>query len=242
MLQRRRAVRAVPLAGVLATVGLLGVVAPPASLTSWTADPGARLRAVGPDAALLDLFAGVAWLAVAWLGLTVGLTALRAVPGRTGAIAAATLRRVSPLLLRRAADSLLALGLVAGGVTGTAGLAAASPTVPATTASTALASPLDRPDESPTPPPPRTVDWPAAPGPPPVGLVATGPTRSADVPEPLVVRRGDTLWGLAERHLGPSADPAAVAAAWPRWHEANRAVIGDDPGLLLPGQQLRPPR
>lgn len=57
----------------------------------------------------------------------------------------------------------------------------------------------------------------------------------------VVVRRGDTLWSIVARHLGPDADPLRVAAAVPHWHSANRAVIGDDPNLLLPGQQLTPP-
>jgi hypothetical protein len=32
-----------------------------------------------------------------------------------------------------------------------------------------------------------------------------------------------------------------IAAAWPRWYAANRAVIGPDPGLIRPGQELMPP-
>ena len=55
------------------------------------------------------------------------------------------------------------------------------------------------------------------------------------------VRPGDTLWGLAARLLGPRASTAQVQAAWPRWHAANRAVIGPDPDLLYPGQTLHPP-
>lgn len=57
----------------------------------------------------------------------------------------------------------------------------------------------------------------------------------------VVVHRGDTLWSIVARRLGPDASDAEVAAAWPAWHQANRAVIGDDPDLLVPGQQLRAP-
>jgi hypothetical protein len=60
-------------------------------------------------------------------------------------------------------------------------------------------------------------------------------------PGEVVVHRGDTLWSVAARHLGPGATDAEVARAWPAWFEANRAVIGDDPDLLRPGQRLRPP-
>lgn len=67
------------------------------------------------------------------------------------------------------------------------------------------------------------------------------PTREPAAATPVVVRRGDTLWAIAARHLGPRATPAAIATAWPRWYAANRTVIGADPDLLLPGQRLTPP-
>lgn len=57
----------------------------------------------------------------------------------------------------------------------------------------------------------------------------------------VVVHRGDSLWSIAAAHLGPDPDDAEVARAWPRWFEANRHVIGDDPDHLLPGQVLRVP-
>jgi hypothetical protein len=56
-----------------------------------------------------------------------------------------------------------------------------------------------------------------------------------------VVRPGDSLWSLAAAELGPTAGDAAVATRWPQWYAANRAVIGPDPDLILPGQVLRIP-
>ena len=56
-----------------------------------------------------------------------------------------------------------------------------------------------------------------------------------------MVRRGDTLWAIARQHLGPGATDAEVAQEWPRWHHANRAVIGPDPDRLLPGMVLQAP-
>ena len=47
------------------------------------------------------------------------------------------------------------------------------------------------------------------------------------------MRRGDSLWDIAARHLGPDASAADVAVEWPRWHHANRDVIGADPDLLI---------
>lgn len=57
----------------------------------------------------------------------------------------------------------------------------------------------------------------------------------------IVVHRGDTLWSIAARHLGPQASDAEIAQAWPRWFDLNRDVIGSDADLILPGQILRVP-
>ncbi|MEJ8668717.1 transglycosylase family protein [Streptomyces sp. MS1.AVA.1] len=42
------------------------------------------------------------------------------------------------------------------------------------------------------------------------------------------VREGDTLSGIADRH----------GTTWRQLHEANKAVIGADPNLIVPGQRL----
>ncbi len=65
--------------------------------------------------------------------------------------------------------------------------------------------------------------------------------RAAEQLADVVVRPGDCLWELARHTLPPGADDAAIAAAWPRWWQANRAVVGADPDLLQPGQRLTPP-
>ncbi|MEH0824781.1 MULTISPECIES: transglycosylase family protein [unclassified Micromonospora] len=46
-----------------------------------------------------------------------------------------------------------------------------------------------------------------------------------------VVRRGDTLSEIAVAQR--------VDGGWRALHERNRAVVGDDPGLIFPGQRLR---
>jgi len=56
-----------------------------------------------------------------------------------------------------------------------------------------------------------------------------------------VVHRGDNLWSIAARHLGPTATTTEISAEWHRWFAANRHVIGDDANLITPGQVLRPP-
>ena len=70
---------------------------------------------------------------------------------------------------------------------------------------------------------------------------APRPGTTRDAPAEVVVRRGDSLWSIAARHLGPDVTDGEIAQAWPAWFEANRGVIGDDPDLLRPGQVLRAP-
>jgi len=88
----------------------------------------------------------------------------------------------------------------------------------------------------------------AAPG----GATAPGgaapPTRSAGTELPghtYVVRTGDSLWRIAERTLSDRGDgtvtSADIARFWPVVYEANRALIGDDPNLIFPGQTLQMP-
>jgi hypothetical protein len=62
-----------------------------------------------------------------------------------------------------------------------------------------------------------------------------------DQSDEIIVRRGDTLWGVAEHHLGTAATNAQIAREWPHWFAANRSVIGNDPDHLVPGERLRPP-
>jgi len=73
---------------------------------------------------------------------------------------------------------------------------------------------------------PVDVDWPSTP-----------PTSA----EPLVVLRGDSLWGIAARHLPGAASSSQIDRAWHRWYAANATVIGPNPDLILPGQILLPP-
>lgn len=213
-----------------------------AGLAGELAHPGA-----GPVDPAVGLAAGVlGWLVLTWL---VGVTALAALAqwsaatdrGRTGAGSGASpllglAERCSPDVARRVAAVLLGAGLAA--AAGASGPALAHGPRPA-----ALAAAVPGASGGPV----RadlagwTPDRPAAPG---AGaghlVVGPPPTGLPDVTE-VVVRRGDTLWGIVARHLGPGSDAAEIAAEWPRWHAANRGEIGPDPDLLRPGQRLRPP-
>ena len=73
-------------------------------------------------------------------------------------------------------------------------------------------------------------------------LLAPTPRPGVAASDTVTVRRGDTLWSLAARHLGPTASDAEIVRAWPLWYATNRTLIGDDPDLIRPGMQLVPPR
>lgn len=60
-------------------------------------------------------------------------------------------------------------------------------------------------------------------------------------PQRVTVRPGDSLWAIAQRHLGPRATDRAIAAEWRRWYAANRACIGPNPDLIHPGMVLHAP-
>ncbi|GAA1106598.1 hypothetical protein GCM10009668_27950 [Nocardioides dubius] len=66
------------------------------------------------------------------------------------------------------------------------------------------------------------------------------PDPAAPPPEAAVtVRGGDTLWRIAARSLPRSATPEQIGQEADRLWRVNRAVIGDDPDLIRPGQELR---
>ncbi|MDR6413820.1 LysM peptidoglycan-binding domain-containing protein [Pseudarthrobacter sulfonivorans] len=112
------------------------------------------------------------------------------------------------------------------------------------------ASQAEGPPNSDTPatdasPPVVRPDWrPSAPVTDP-GLLAAPSIRALQDTPPLAhvvtVLAGDTLWDIAARQLGPTASDVEVALHWPRWYEANKAQIGENPHVLLPGQILKTP-
>ncbi|MDV3220044.1 LysM peptidoglycan-binding domain-containing protein [Intrasporangium sp.] len=194
----------------------------------------------GP-AAVEDIVSGaLAWVSTGlagWLTLSCAVVLLGAVPGAVGVAAARTAGWLTPHLLRRALS--LSLGSLVGIVT--------VPTAPAIADSAphGTADGPDRPAQetgSPVPAPGWLPDAPSRV----MQSDQTGllggtlrPTGTAN--DTVTVQRGDTLWSIAADHLGPRATDAEIAGEWPRWFEANREVIGGNPDLILPGQQLRVP-
>jgi hypothetical protein len=86
----------------------------------------------------------------------------------------------------------------------------------------------------------------ATPGPVPLTatpvVVVPATAAPATVAPRVVVRPGDSLWAIAARHLPAGASDRQVADQWHRIYATNRAVIGDDPDVLHPGQRLEIPR
>jgi nucleoid-associated protein YgaU len=170
-----------------------------------------------------------------WLGLSMTLSALSALPGALGQACRQLAARVAPAVMRKGVAFVLGTTLTAALIPGTAaaglshdarpGVIAAGLTVAAPDASFRFISD-----------PPHVVSTVDAAPPP-----AWSPTRPQPHEETVVVLRGDTLWSIAAHHLGPAARAADIDAEWPRWLAANRDVIGDDADLILPGQLLRRP-
>src|SRR3954470_13108523 len=198
-----------------------------------------------PEHALVTLAGVATWLLLAWLALG----AATVVVGRGTGVVGAAGRRIAEVLLPRVVRDGLAVALGLSVVVGSAGAAAAAPVVrPPVVATSFTAVPsLDRSAPgslqlSPLPavPPPVVAPSATASAAPSVAA-APRPARGGETPTEVVVHRGDCLWSVVARHLGPTATDDEIARAWPAWYAANRAVIGSDPALLLPGQRLLAP-
>lgn len=177
--------------------------------------------------------------------------------GRTGAALRAVADATTPLLLRRLVAAAVGAAVL-GGVSAPA-FAGSRPAPAAAASASGLSWPsTGRASSEPTTTPSSGPTTTSAPGPATssprtstadtsTAETSTAPPRTSQVPATgrttteVVVRSGDTLWSIAARHLPAGSTRAAVAAAWPRWYAANRAVIGSDPDHLRPGQRLVAP-
>ncbi len=205
----------------------------------------------GPDDVVVAVAAtaGTLVAAVLLVGVLTAAAALRAGPALRPPLV--------PALVHRGTAVVLGVTLAAGAPAASPAVDAIDPgwrpTTPITTTTTGQAAapvrsdpatPTDPVEPAPdpgwrptaTPPvPARTVAEPIDP------VLLSGARQPADERVLVTVRRGDTLWDLAARGLGSTASDAEIAAEWPRWYAANRDVVGADPDLLVPGQQLVPP-
>jgi hypothetical protein len=198
------------------------------TLAAVLQDPQGVVDRQGADALAVSVAGVAGWVLLAWLTLAMGLLAVGALPGATGRLAERLSRLVAPAALRR----VLAVGLGVGLATGLG-------------AGVATAGTHHRPRPAPVI---ADLDWPVPAARPATTHSAAAPARASRAPvaaspaATVLVHPGDTLWDIAAARLGTAATDAQISAEWQRWYAVNRAVVGPDPDLLLPGQRLqRPP-
>jgi nucleoid-associated protein YgaU len=166
--------------------------------------PVALAPADGPDGALVRLCAVVGAVATAWLWLVTLVVLVEALGGGRRRV------RGVPAPVRRALLAACGVAVVAGLAT-PAGATTGRQDPPQTAASvvaSAIAG-LPLPDRPHGPAHPRR--------------------------HPLVtVHDGDSLWSIAEEHLG-------AGDRWPEIYALNRSAVGADPDLIRPAQRLRLP-
>src|SRR5450432_66134 len=217
------------------------------------------------DTLLIDAIALIAWVVVAWAVVVVTIELATALPGMFGRQSTRLARIVTPATVRRLAQAAIGFSVLVGPMTpgrtmaaddGSSSPATSTAVVAAPSPSARLLVPLvpQVPLDRPSAQGPVTIDLdrparpttpaPLAPAralsPSTAALAAGAPRREATTPT-YVVRRGDALWDVAARHLGPTASAADIAREWPRWYAANRSVIGANPDLIHPGDVLVPP-
>ncbi|WP_141817906.1 LysM peptidoglycan-binding domain-containing protein [Ornithinimicrobium humiphilum] len=223
-------------------------------LASW---PGPGPVPVGAGLALLA-GAGAA-LVAGWLAVVLAAAAWSLVPCAGGGPTTSRPRRPGGVTGRTAAALLVLASLGAAPAASAAPAALPAVAIQGTPPGTAAASTLpsgpapkiatERPAPTEADEPVPVPGWtptraPAVERRAPAGevtLVSTAGRQSSSEERTVVVRRGDSLWAIAARALGTDATDADVAAEWPRWWEANREVIGEDPDLIHPGQRLVAP-
>ncbi len=226
--------------------GLLGLTASfllCAAALGWAAVDAAS-AAQKSNARTFDELVGLgalvgAWMAACWLTLgflivtaatIAGVAGGGRAVGGVGGVLDRVARRVAPRPLHRLARLAVGASVVTWGVVPAGGaLAQTAPALPE----------LDRPASSTTISDTvisDTVTSPAATSGP-----QTSPQSTTDRTDPVIVRRGDTLWDIAAARLGLDPTNAEIATAWPRWYAQNEQTIGVDPDLIFPGQPLTPP-
>jgi hypothetical protein len=252
----------------LVAAAVVGSVFLSTALDAWAAVGAAG--PAGPADGILLVTGLCGTLLALWLGVAMSLTALSTLPGAVGHVCRELAARVAPAAVCKVVAFILGTTLTAALVPGTAVAGIGHEAPPRAAASTArqatslrarpaLAAPdasfrfvserpavsVDTLGEHPANDGtltatarrvPKDLDMPEAAPPPTWSLETTGHTGA-----PVVVLRGDNLWSIAARHLGPEASAADIDAEWRRWFAANLDVIGADADIILPGQVLRPP-
>jgi hypothetical protein len=201
-----------------AAIGAAAREAAPVAVHGWSARGDLALLPL--DRALAGLAAAVLLGCAAWAWLALTATVVEALRGACHVDPA----RVRPWhltgALRRGVLAACGVVLVSGALS--PGVAAEGPRHPGRGAAVLAGLPL----------PDRAVA-------PPLSVRPPGGSRAG---RSVVVRSGDCLWTIAERGLPARSSGAVIEARWRAIYAANRALIGPDPDLLMPGQRLLLPR
>lgn len=218
------------------------------------AAPGpARLEDVVGALSGVAAFGLLLWTLLALVASAV----LALVPGRSGESAAWS-RVLAPQVFRNAVAVLVGAAVISAAAPAGADTGAPAPATTAcrvdaggsvVLASTGAAEARLTPAWVATPPDlsPRWLPTPPVARPPvrdgaDASLVSPPRRRASVTPDDeVVVRRGDSLWTITARYLGPDATDAHIAQEWPRWYRANRSVLVHGPDRLEPGMRLTPP-
>jgi nucleoid-associated protein YgaU len=239
---------------------LLGVVSRVSEATT-----GAARTVAAPGPARLEDVAGALAGAAAiglllWLALALTASAVIAVLPRRSADLSPVARILAPRAVRHGVAALVSAAIIGAAAPAGADTGASPPATAVCEAevrASRLTGPADvrdvdtfSPAWKPTPHDDMSAGWtpttPAARPPVRQGAdpsVVSAPRHrvSVDVDDEVIVRRGDTLWSVAARYLGPDATDAQIALEWPRWFTANRSVLTRGPDVLEPGTRLTPP-
>ncbi|QCU77753.1 hypothetical protein E7744_05735 [Citricoccus sp. SGAir0253] len=253
-----------PLAGEDLVLALLCTAAGP--VLWWIGSAGLRPGARGGlqlvENAVASACAGAGVLVATWWLLALAGALLASVGHRVHSVRLARWGRgLSPAFLRRVAASVLGVNLVLapGAWAGEAepappaavGLHGPGPRVSAARPPAALppggppptwaAAAVDLPEAPREVTDPPHPGWRPAPPPPPVPGATLTARGDAAAPRSVTVRAGDCLWDIAAEELGPYATDLEIDRRWRQWYGQNRAVIGPDAGLLVPGTILAAP-
>ncbi|MBD9698975.1 LysM peptidoglycan-binding domain-containing protein [Flavimobilis sp. GY10621] len=215
------AVRAIVVAAVLLAVAAGLALSVVHALRAGTdTDPSAVVRAaVGALGALVAVRSAFWSFVAAFVCLAEG-------PGRTARLAERALRSRAPFLARKLLVGTVGATLVLAPLPASAVVTAPDVAAPAHVAADARILPG------------QVLAWPVTTEPPASRTTTRGtPDEAART---VVVRPGDTLWGLTAAAL-PDASPADLVAAWPVLHRLNHDAVGDDPRQLQPGTRLHLP-
>ncbi len=219
----------------------IGGLAVGVGVLTWSTGPLIQAASAEPEPgdAVALACAAAAWLVCGWLLLGTAAALVEAagvaVGGRFGQARwpARVAGAVTPSSVRDLVGRTLRTGLALSTVTAViAGVGGIATPVQATTA-TAPAGAGAAADDATAPSLP-SLDRPAT-------SAAAHELVPPRQPQSYTVTPGDTLWGIAAAHLPRPPTNSSIARAWPLWWHTNRAVIGNDPDLIQPGQVLRVP-